>query len=579
MTRGAPLIRAVDAEVIIPLSRGSSETFKIGQWIEGKPFYRDKLSPCREACPAGNDVAGALYLASTGQFDEALTLILQENPLPGVCGRVCYHPCQASCNRGEFDEAIEIRSLERALADYGSAHPEVRAAGRAADIAVVGSGPAGLAAAYFLSLFGHRVTLFEQRDQPGGVLRYAIPEYRLPRLVLRREIDRVLSLGVRLKTGSAVTKKALGEMARAHDYLFLSTGAWLPGRLDSQRSAPDNVLPGLDFLSASGNKALCKDKRHIVIIGGGDVAVDVARTARRLCPQDGKVVLVAPEEEGAFPAIPEGLQEAREEGIEVIGGYRPLEFKGADRVEGARLGRAKVEKDPVTGEYRLRGVRGKALVLDADLVIIAIGQAPDAAPLMASIFDKDLGKVSVDDSGMTAVPGVYAGGDLTRQRPAVVDAILSGKRAALAIHMSANGYDPAEILPALRLGSGNAFSFQAYRENGQLDLKRVIRYAELNTLLYRKAPALQGPRSAPAARQRNFREVNLGIDRETAVEEAKRCFSCGQCVGCDLCFLLCPDISIVKEGNRAYRVERDYCKGCSICATMCPRHVIEMETR
>jgi len=469
--------------------------------------------------------------------------------------------------------------LERAFADYGSALPEVRAAGAAADIAVVGSGPAGLAAAYFLSLFGHKVTIFEQRGQPGGVLRYAIPEYRLPRQALKREIDRVLSLGVQLKTGAAVTKKALGEMARAYDYLFLSTDAWLPRKLDGQQSTPDNVLPGLDFLSGRSNKALCKDKKNIVIIGGGDVAVDAARTARRLCPHDGKVGVVAPEEEGAFPAILEGLDEAREEGIEMIGGYRPLEFKGVDRVEGVRLGRTRVEKDPVSGAYRLRRVRGKELVLDADLVIVAIGQTPDAAPLMANILDKDSEEVPVDDSGMTAVPGVYAGGDLTRQRPAVVDAILSGKRAALAIHMKANGYDPGEILPALRLGTGNAFSFRAYRENGRLDLKRVVQYAELNTLLYRKAPALQGPRSATVARQRNFLEVNLGLDRATAVEEAKRCFSCGQCVGCDLCFFLCPDVSIVREGNRAYRVEKDYCKGCGICATMCPCHVIEMETR
>jgi len=145
--------------------------------------------------------------------------------------------------------------------------------------------------------------------------------------------------------------------------------------------------------------------------------------------------------------------------------------------------------------------------------------------------------------------------------------------------MRANGYAPGEILPALRLGAGNAFSFRAYRENGRIDLKRVVQYAELNTLLYRKAPALRGPRSATAARQRNFLEVNRGLPRASAVEEAKRCFSCGRCTGCDLCFFFCPDVSIVREGDRAYRVEKDYCKGCGICATMCPRRVIEMETR
>jgi NADPH-dependent glutamate synthase beta subunit-like oxidoreductase len=262
----------------------------------------------------------------------------------------------------------------------------------------------------------------------------------------------------------------------------------------------------------------------------------------------------------------------------MIGGYRPTEFTGTGSIEKVRLSRTRVEKDGA-GRYRLVSARGREMVLDADLVVIAIGQVPEKASLPPGVLDRQSVKVSLDEYGMTSVPGVYAGGDLTMQRAAVADAILSGKRAALAIHLKANGYDPAQIMPALRLGTGNSLSFQAYSDGEGLDLKRVVQFAELNTLSYRKAAPQAAGKVRPEVRQRTFKEVNPGLTKEAAMEEAKRCFYCGQCIGCDLCFLFCPDVSIVKEEKKTYRILRDYCKGCSICATMCPRHVIEMETR
>jgi len=287
--------------------------------------------------------------------------------------------------------------------------------------------------------------------------------------------------------------------------------------------------------------------------------------------------MIAPEQEESFPAIPEGLMEAKEEGIEMVGGYRPVEFLGKDRVERVRLSKTKVEKDPVTGKYRMLPARGKDLTVDADLVIIAIGQVPDVAPLMEDIVDRDRWKVSVDDFGMTQRRDVYAGGDLIKQRPAVVDAVLSGKRAALAIHLKVNGYDPERVMPQLTLGGGSSLSFQAYLKHGRIDLKKVVQFAELNTLLYRKTPPHHQTKTLLETRKRGFGEVNQGLSRETAIDEAKRCFYCGTCVECDLCLLLCPDLSIIKEGEKRYGVNNDYCKGCSICATLCPRNVIEME--
>ena len=261
----------------------------------------------------------------------------------------------------------------------------------------------------------------------------------------------------------------------------------------------------------------------------------------------------------------------------MVGGYRPAEFIGKKRLEQIKFVGTKVEKDQVTGRYKLLPVDGKDLLVDADFVIIAIGQLPDIDPFLAEIVDKDSSRVFVDELGVTPLSGFYAGGDLVRQRPAVADAILSGKRAALSIHLKANGYEPEKIVPALTLGKGSSLSIDAYLEDGRIDLTKVVQFAELNTLLYRKADPHYGTKSPAEVRKTDFWEVNAGLEKQAAVDEASRCFYCGTCIECDLCFLLCPDISIIKDGHKTYSVNKDYCKGCSICATTCPRHVIEME--
>ena len=565
-----------DVDSIIPLARGTTEVFRTGEWSLRKPTYVEKISPCREACPAGTDLSRVFFLASEGDFDQALGLVLQENPLPGVCGRVCYHPCQTKCNRLQFDEAVEIRAVERAVADLGLAEPEVSSLSNPKRVAIIGSGPAGLSAAYFSARFGHKVTVFEGKQEPGGVLRYGIPEYRLPKKVLKRETSRILSLGITLVTNRRIDQITLMNLRDEFDAVFLSTGAWLPRKLGVPGEDLGNIQYGLDFLAGEKARGYVEGKKNVVIIGGGDLAIDVARTALRLCGSDATVTMVAPEGLEDFPAIPEGIKEAVEEGTNMVGGYRPLEFEGDSNVELVRFGRTRLEQDPDTGAYQMIPVEGKDLLLKADLVIVAIGQVPDLSVFPPQILAKDVPKVWVDDFGMTAIPGMFAGGDLIKQRASVVDAIASGKRAALAMHVKLGGEEP-ENITHLKLGNGSSLSVQAHMGGTPFDLKRVVQFSDLNTLFFTKTLSHGSERLPPDVRLRNFREVNQGLDRETATEEAKRCFYCGSCVRCDLCFLLCPDLSIRKEGDGGYGVNTDYCKGCGICVDVCPRQVIEIE--
>ncbi|MBP1746066.1 MAG: FAD-dependent pyridine nucleotide-disulfide oxidoreductase, partial [Deltaproteobacteria bacterium] len=298
-----------DIEPLAPFSQGSTEIFLTGHWSSRKPVYVEKTSPCREGCPIGNDIARAFHHAAKGEYDEALRIYRQDNPLPGVCGRVCYHPCETACNRKSFDEAINIRGFERFLADHGKVDitREMTDNKRPETIAIVGSGPAGLSAAYHLARLGFGVTIFEALPEPGGMLMYGIPEYRLPREVLRKEIGYIRDLGVEMKTGIRVGKDVtLPDLKKEYNAIFIAVGAHKGMGLGIAGDDSSGVMEGITYLREINLGKKVKLGKRVAVIGGGNTAIDCARTARRLGAKD--ITIIYRRSRAEMPALAEDVE-------------------------------------------------------------------------------------------------------------------------------------------------------------------------------------------------------------------------------------------------------------------------------
>lgn len=555
---------------IVPISEESTANFKTGRWSPYKAVFEEKVSPCMEACPVGTDIPEVMWYVSRGLFNEALSLLLEENPLPGVCGRVCFHPCQDSCNRSDLDKGLKVREVERAVADIGKAFPQPPTSLKDIKVAVMGSGPAGISTAYFLRRLGYDVNVFEGKKQPGGLLRFGIPAYRLPKVVLERELDRLVRLGIRFNLGIPLDREGVKRLLGEYRAVVLATGLWLPRKLGLRGEGLSGVYYGIHWLSEPPKLDFVP--RSIVVIGGGDVAVDAARVSKRIFPK-AEVKIVAPEQEGDFPALEEGLKEAIEEGVEIFGGFKPAEFLGDKRLKGVVFERVRVERDKFTGEYLFVPVGG-VTELEAELAIICTGQTFDKGLFPEEVLEGK-GRPSVDRYGRTTLEGLYLAGDLTASKPTVVEALSSGKRVALAIHAEIIGEDPEVILSEVAIGEGKGLSFRSLNGRSR-SLKKVARPRETARLIVERVWNAPEPKRLPLEdRLSTFSEVNLGFLEEQAVEEAKRCLICGKCVNCDLCFLCCPDLAVIREER--YRSNEDYCKGCGICVEVCPRNVWELK--
>ncbi len=572
----------------LPLSSRSFDTMlwnHTGSWRFLRPRYQDKVAPCAEACPAGEDIARIQILLGQGEFEAAWRRVREENPLPGVCGRVCFHPCEGACNRGEYDEPVSIRSLERFLADqawrlgFSAEAPGAPDSGRR--VAVVGAGPAGLSAAYFLRRMGHGVDLFDARDEPGGMLRYGIPEYRLPTDALAWEVGLILSEGVRFHPGRVLGKDLDWDELAGYDAVFLAVGAWSAPRLGVP--GEEHARDGLALLEAIRRGDRPEVCGRVAVIGGGNTAMDVARSLLRLGAEP--VVYYRRRLED-MPALPEEVREAREEGIPFQTLLSPA------RIEPLEGGRLRLVLRPMAavdeaGDGRARVVPSghPDVSVEVDAVYAAIGVRPsEGVPHEALDPDRldpeGLHLRRIRPEGPWAErPPVYLGGDLVNERKTVVTAIASGKEAAVVIDARLRNRSLERVWPAIRVGGRGAVSMNRLAGGDRTaQQNHVVRFDELNTIYFRFQERRERPRITLDERRTGFDEVHMRISASLALRESERCFHCGLCDHCDNCYLFCPDVSVLRDlraGTR--RIDYDYCKGCGVCVVECPRNAMVLE--
>ncbi len=537
----------MDKPFAITLDVGSSLANKTGSWRVERPVYVDRLPPCCDACPAGENVQQWLYHAEAGHYEQAWRALVRDNPLPAVMGRVCYHPCETVCNRVQVDEAVGINAVERFLGDEAIARGwklETDAAPSGKRVLVVGAGPAGLSAAYHLTRLGHSVTIYEAGESAGGMMRFGIPKYRLPREILQAEVDRIFALGVTLEANRHVTDVVATIEADGFDAAFLAVGAEIGKRAYIPAGDSSRVFDAVSLLRSMEGEAPPHLGRRVAIYGGGDTAMDAARTARRLGATD--AVVVYRRSRDRMPAHDVEVEEAVEEGVCMKW------LSTVKAVEGEKL----VLERMMLDEEGFPQPTGELEELAADSLILALGQESDLSLVHgASDIVVDGGVVQVGPDMMTGHPGVFAGGDMVPAERTVTVAIGHGKQAARNIDAWLRGtvHKPA---PRHELATAGM----------------------LNTWYYADAPKTLRPRLDLARRTSTFDEVVEGLDESTALFEARRCMSCGNCFECDNCFGMCPDNAVMKLGpGLRYTFDYDYCKGCGICVAECPCGAIVME--
>jgi 2-oxoacid:acceptor oxidoreductase delta subunit (pyruvate/2-ketoisovalerate family) len=528
----------------ITLDPGSSLANHTGTWRTERPVYVDRLPPCNHACPAGENIQGWLAHAESGDYEAAWRVLTQDNPMPAVMGRVCYHPCETSCNRAKLDAAVGINSVERFLGDEALRRGwvfEKPAQQTGKRVLIVGAGPSGLSAAYHLARLGHDVVMRDAGPHAGGMMRFGIPKYRLPREVLDAEVARMVGLGVRLELNSKVTD--LRAAMQGFDAAFLAVGAHIGKRAYIPAGTSARILDAVSVLRSMEGAEPPKLGRRVVVYGGGNTALDVARTAKRLGAEESIIVYRRTRER--MPAHDFELEEALQEGVLV---------KWLSTIKQAGEASITVEKMKLD-EKGFPQPTGEFETLAADSVVLALGQDVDLG-LLDNVpgIEKHDGVVKVGANMMTGCRGVFAGGDMVPSERTVTVAVGHGKKAARHIDAWLRGATYAK--PAAHGLAG---------------------FEKLNPWYYSDAPKTVRPLLDLIRRQSTFEEVQGGLDEKNALFEARRCLSCGNCFECDNCYGVCPDNAVIKLGpGKRFQFNYDYCKGCGLCAAECPCGAIQM---
>jgi 2-oxoacid:acceptor oxidoreductase delta subunit (pyruvate/2-ketoisovalerate family) len=531
----------------ITLDPGSSLANKTGSWRTQRPVYIDGLPPCNAQCPAGEDIQGWLFHAESGDYEAAWRHLTRDNPFAAIMGRVCYHSCEGACNRAKIDEAVGINSVERFLGDEALKKGwrfEPPAAETGKHVLVVGAGPSGMSAAYQLRRLGHAVTVIEAGPMMGGMMRFGIPKYRLPRDVLDAEMQRIIDMGVTLRLDTRVTDITQTMREGGFDAAFLAVGAHIAKRSFIPAKDSSRILDAVAVLRSMEGQEQPMLGRRVVVYGGGNTAIDVARTAKRLGATEAVIVYRRTREK--MPAHDFEVEEALQEGV-MVKWLSTIKHAGdgALTIEKMRLDE-KGNPQP-TGEFE---------TLEADSLVLALGQDVDLSLLdgVPGLEMKD-GVVQVDPATMmTGHPGLFAGGDMVPADRNVTVAVGHGKKAARHIDAWLRG---TRLQPPAR--------------------HRAATFERLNPWYYSDAPKTVRPQLDIARRTSSFDEVQGGLTEANALFEARRCLSCGNCFECDNCYGVCPDNAVVKLGpGKRFEFNFDYCKGCGICAAECPCGAIDM---
>ncbi|MFZ1414620.1 MAG: NAD(P)-binding protein [Defluviicoccus sp.] len=519
---------------------------RTGPFRTQRPIYLDLLPPCNNACPAGENIQAWLAHAEGGRFREAWETIVQDNPMPAVHGRVCYHPCEDGCNRKNLDGTVSIHAVERFLGDMALAEgwvPPVAAPASGKRVLIIGAGPSGLSCAHHLRLMGHEVEIHEAGPLAGGMMHFGIPAYRLPRDVLDGEIKRIEAMGVKMVLNHKVEDVMALQKEGRFDAIFVAVGAHLGKRTEIPSRDAGKVLDAVSFLRDVETGNAPKLGRRVAIYGGGNTAMDAARVALRLGHEP---MIIYRRDREHMPAHDFEADEVLEEGIKI---HWLRTIKSIDETTFT------VEVMEVDDKGRPQPT-GQIETVEANDLILALGQDTDTSFLrqIPGVTFKSDGVVDVAPNMMTGYPGLFAGGDMVPSERTVTIAVGHGKKAARNIDAFLRGETYAKA-PKKDIATFDKLHLWFYTDAGQ----RPQGHIEI------------------VKRQSSFEEVVKGLSQKEATFEAKRCLSCGNCFECDGCYGACPEDAIIKlgPGNR-YRYDYDRCTGCAVCFEQCPCHAITM---